>query len=215
MTRPSSRRLKPPIGERRCGVHARRRHRYRPCPVRRSRLGDLRADVVVDVNVILEGHVQLGDRVTVGANCLLRDCEVGDDTEVCANSFSRARRRGKLRHRPVCAPAPPHSVRGQRARGELCRGEESELGDGTKANHLRYVGDSTVGGASTLVRARSSATTMARTSTARPLVTAHSSARAPCWWRRCRSVLTPPSAPARRSPSPRPPASSLSSAAAR
>jgi bifunctional UDP-N-acetylglucosamine pyrophosphorylase/glucosamine-1-phosphate N-acetyltransferase len=44
-------------------------------------------DVLLDVNVILEGKVKLGDRVKVGAGCVLRECELGNDCEVRMNSL--------------------------------------------------------------------------------------------------------------------------------
>src|SRR5579863_6795885 len=41
-------------------------------------------DTVIDVNCVLEGKVKLGDRVKIGPQVLIRDCEIGDDTEVLA-----------------------------------------------------------------------------------------------------------------------------------
>ena len=44
------------------------------------------ADVFIDVNVVLEGNVKLGDRVRIHPNCVIRDSEIGDDTQVFPNS---------------------------------------------------------------------------------------------------------------------------------
>ena len=42
-------------------------------------------DVFIDVNVVLEGKVALGDRVRIGPNCYLKDCSIGADTELHPN----------------------------------------------------------------------------------------------------------------------------------
>ncbi len=42
-------------------------------------------DVLIDVNVVLEGQVKLGDGVRIGANCLIRDTQIEAGTEVFAN----------------------------------------------------------------------------------------------------------------------------------
>ncbi|MBM4218928.1 MAG: UDP-N-acetylglucosamine diphosphorylase/glucosamine-1-phosphate N-acetyltransferase [Gammaproteobacteria bacterium] len=103
-------------------------------------------DVVLDVNVILEGKVRLGDRVKVGANCVLRDCEIGDDSVVQLNSLVEGSVAG--RH---CVIGPFARLRpGNRLAdgvhvGNFVEVKNSELGAGSKANHLTYLGDSTVG----------------------------------------------------------------------
>ena len=103
-------------------------------------------DVVIDVNVILEGTVRLGDRVRVGPNCVLRDCEIGDDSEVRANSYVEGAVAGRQ-----CAIGPFARLRpGTRLAdgvhvGNFVEVKNSELGAGTKANHLSYIGDSAVG----------------------------------------------------------------------
>ena len=103
-------------------------------------------DVALDVNVILEGKVRLGDRVKVGPNCLLRDCEIGDDSEVRVNSLVEGSVAGKgcvigpfARLRPGTRLADGVHV------GNFVEVKNSTLGAGSKANHLTYLGDSTVG----------------------------------------------------------------------
>ena len=39
-------------------------------------------DITIDANVIIEGHVKLGDRVKIGAGCVLKNCVIGDDCEI-------------------------------------------------------------------------------------------------------------------------------------
>ena len=103
-------------------------------------------DVVIDVNVILEGKVRLGDRVKIGPNNFLRDCEIGDDTEIVANCYLDGLVAGAR-----CSIGPFTRVRrGARLADEVHIGnfvelKNSEIGAGSKANHLSYVGDTTVG----------------------------------------------------------------------
>jgi len=103
-------------------------------------------DVVLDVNVILEGTVKLGDRVKIGANCMLRNCEIGDDTEVVGNCHLDGLVAGAR-----CSIGPFTRVRrGARIAdgvhlGNFVELKNSELGAGSKANHLSYIGDTTVG----------------------------------------------------------------------
>jgi bifunctional UDP-N-acetylglucosamine pyrophosphorylase / glucosamine-1-phosphate N-acetyltransferase len=103
-------------------------------------------DVSLDVNVILEGKVRLGDRVRIGANCVLRDCEIGDDSEVRVNSLVEGAVAGSgcvigpfARLRPGTRLADGVHV------GNFVEVKNSELGAGSKANHLTYLGDSTIG----------------------------------------------------------------------
>jgi bifunctional UDP-N-acetylglucosamine pyrophosphorylase/glucosamine-1-phosphate N-acetyltransferase len=103
-------------------------------------------DVVLEINVILEGRVKLGDRVKVGPGCLLRDCDIGADTEIRAHSVLEGAATGAR-----CIVGPFARLRpGARLADEVHVGnfvevKNSELGAGSKANHLSYVGDTTIG----------------------------------------------------------------------
>ena len=103
-------------------------------------------DVVLDVNVILEGRVRIGDRAHIGPGSLLRDCEIGADTEVRANCVIEGAITGAR-----CVVGPFARLRpGTRLADEVHIGnfvevKNSELGPGSKANHLSYLGDATIG----------------------------------------------------------------------
>ena len=103
-------------------------------------------DVVLDVNVILEGKVRLGDRVKVGANCVLRDCEIGDDSEVRVNSLIEGSVAGsKCVIGPFARLRPGTRLADGVHVGNFVEVKNSELGAGSKANHLSYLGDTTLG----------------------------------------------------------------------
>jgi bifunctional UDP-N-acetylglucosamine pyrophosphorylase / glucosamine-1-phosphate N-acetyltransferase len=114
-------------------------------------------DVFIDVNVIFEGRVALGDRVHIGAGCVLRDSEIGADTRVHPHCVIEGAVVGPgcvigpfARLRPTAALGPQVHI------GNFVEVKNSQLGAGSKANHLAYVGDAEVGsrvniGAGTIV----------------------------------------------------------------
>jgi bifunctional UDP-N-acetylglucosamine pyrophosphorylase/glucosamine-1-phosphate N-acetyltransferase len=103
-------------------------------------------DVVIEINVILEGKVRLGDRARIGPGSVLRDCEIGADTEVRANCVIEGATTGAR-----CVVGPFARLRpGTRLADEVHIGnfvevKNTELGRGSKANHLTYLGDTTIG----------------------------------------------------------------------
>jgi bifunctional UDP-N-acetylglucosamine pyrophosphorylase/glucosamine-1-phosphate N-acetyltransferase len=107
---------------------------------------DCGRDVFVDVGVIFEGRVELGDRVHIGPYCVIRDSTLQADTEVLAHSVMDQVHAG-----PGCSIGPyarlrPGTRLAARAKvGNFVEVKNTELGEGSKANHLSYVGDAIVG----------------------------------------------------------------------
>jgi bifunctional UDP-N-acetylglucosamine pyrophosphorylase/glucosamine-1-phosphate N-acetyltransferase len=114
-------------------------------------------DVFLDVNVVIEGQVKLGDRVRIGPGCVLRNSEIGADTEVFAHCVIDSAVIGEhcnigpfARFRPSSTLAAGVHI------GNFVEVKNSQLGAGSKANHLAYVGDAQLGarvniGAGTIV----------------------------------------------------------------
>lgn len=103
-------------------------------------------DVHIDVNCIFEGMVVLGDGVTVGANCVLKDVTVGAGTNIQPFSHLQQADIGKNVHIGPYARLRP----GTRLEDEVHIGNFVEIKNTTiqsksKANHLAYVGDADVG----------------------------------------------------------------------
>ncbi len=103
-------------------------------------------DVVIDVNCVFEGNVKLGDGVQVGANCVLRNVQVAAATRIDAFTLiddaeiGEANRLGPFsRIRPGTTLARDVHV------GNFVEIKNSQIGDGSKVNHLSYIGDATVG----------------------------------------------------------------------
>ena len=115
------------------------------------------SDVFIDVNVVFEGRVVLGDRVHIGAGCVVRDSEIGADTQVLPQCLIDGAVIG-----PGCSIGPFARLRPSTTLaaevhiGNFVEVKNSQLGSASKANHLAYVGDAEVGsrvniGAGTIV----------------------------------------------------------------
>jgi len=103
-------------------------------------------DVSIDVNCIFEGKVSLGDGVKVGANCILRDVTVGAGTEVKPFSLLEEATIGKnARIGPYARIRPGTSLADDVHIGNFVEVKASDFGRGSKANHLAYLGDTSVG----------------------------------------------------------------------
>ena len=103
-------------------------------------------DVLIDVNCIFEGAVKLGNRVRIGPNVLMRDCELGDDTEVFANSVLEDAAVGARVHiGPFARLRPGAQLDDAVHIGNFVEVKNSRLGEGSKANHLAYLGDAEIG----------------------------------------------------------------------
>ncbi|MGB1773393.1 MAG: bifunctional UDP-N-acetylglucosamine diphosphorylase/glucosamine-1-phosphate N-acetyltransferase GlmU [Arenicellales bacterium] len=103
-------------------------------------------DCVFDINVVVSGEVHLGKGVSVGPNCQIIDSEIGNGVEVRANSVVEG-----VKIADHCAIGPfarlrPGTVLNAGARvGNFVETKNTTLGEDSKANHLAYVGDATVG----------------------------------------------------------------------
>jgi bifunctional UDP-N-acetylglucosamine pyrophosphorylase/glucosamine-1-phosphate N-acetyltransferase len=103
-------------------------------------------DVFIDVNVVMVGTVELGDRVRIGPNCYLKDCRIGADTEVHPNCvIDRTTIGAKCLIGPFARLRPESVLHDEVHIGNFVEVKKSEIGAGSKANHLTYLGDATVG----------------------------------------------------------------------
>ena len=103
-------------------------------------------DVQLDVNVILEGRVRLGDRVRIGPNVVIRDCEIGAGTVVNANCVLEQSVIGDgCIIGPFARMRPGNRLANGVHLGNFVEVKNSQIGEGSKANHLTYLGDTTIG----------------------------------------------------------------------
>ena len=103
-------------------------------------------DVVIDVNVVFEGKVALGDRVQIGPNNVIRDCTIGPDTVVHPNCVMEQAVVGEgCRIGPFARLRPETKLAAHVHVGNFVEVKKSEVGEGSKMNHLSYIGDTSVG----------------------------------------------------------------------
>jgi bifunctional UDP-N-acetylglucosamine pyrophosphorylase/glucosamine-1-phosphate N-acetyltransferase len=106
-------------------------------------------DVVLDVNVVLDGlagPVRLGDGVRLGPNCVVANSAIGARTRVHANCVMQDADIGEdCSIGPFTRLRPGARLAGGVHLGNFVEVKNSEIGAGSKVNHLSYVGDSTVG----------------------------------------------------------------------
>ncbi|WP_416306724.1 bifunctional UDP-N-acetylglucosamine diphosphorylase/glucosamine-1-phosphate N-acetyltransferase GlmU [Neptunicella sp. SCSIO 80796] len=117
-------------------------------PARFDLRGNLLAgeDVSLDINVIIEGQVKLGNGVKIGANCILRNCSIADGAVIEANSIIEDAQVGQQCHVGPYARLRPGAVMHEGAKvGNFVEMKKSVLGKGSKANHLTYLGDADIG----------------------------------------------------------------------
>ncbi|MBI3574556.1 MAG: bifunctional UDP-N-acetylglucosamine diphosphorylase/glucosamine-1-phosphate N-acetyltransferase GlmU [Gammaproteobacteria bacterium] len=103
-------------------------------------------DVVIDVNVIFEGKVVLGDRVQVGPNNVVRNSTVGSDTIIHSNCVIEQADIGvDCRIGPFAHLRPETKLAARVHVGNFVEVKKSDVGEGSKMNHLSYIGDTSIG----------------------------------------------------------------------
>ena len=108
-------------------------------------------DVFIDVNVLIEGDVVIGRGAIIEANCVLKDCVIGEGAQVRAFTHIEGAEVG-----PDCQVGPyarlrPGAELSAKAKvGNFVEVKNSHFGEGAKANHLAYVGDAEVGAGSNI-----------------------------------------------------------------
>lgn len=108
------------------------------------------SDVEIDVNSVFEGRVQLGDRVRIGANCVIRNAVIACDavvhpfTHIDGEALGVSVGAGSLIG-PFARLRPGASLGRDVHIGNFVEVKNASLADGAKANHLAYLGDATVG----------------------------------------------------------------------
>ena len=103
-------------------------------------------DCSVDVNVIFEGKVTLGNNVTIKSNVVLQDVSIGDNTIIESFShLSSAKVGSNCNIGPYARLREGSEISNDVQIGNFVETKKTKLGDGAKANHLAYLGDSEIG----------------------------------------------------------------------
>lgn len=117
-------------------------------PARIDIRGDIQVgrDVFIDINAVLIGNVHLAAGVKVGPNCVIANSRIGEGTEIFANSIlDHAVVAQNCRIGPFARLRPGTVMHREVHIGNFVEVKNTEIGAGSKANHLTYLGDSRVG----------------------------------------------------------------------
>ncbi len=103
-------------------------------------------DITIDTNVIIEGKVTLGNRVKIGTGCVLKNCVIGDDSEISPYSvLEDSRLDTGCTIGPFARLRPGSELADGAHVGNFVEIKKSRLGKGSKAGHLSYLGDAEIG----------------------------------------------------------------------
>ena len=108
------------------------------------------SDVEIDVNCVFEGRVQLGDGVKIGPNCVIADCAIERGAVIQAFTHIDGEKAGvtvgeNARVGPFARLRPGARLGPEVHIGNFVEVKNATLAAGSKANHLAYVGDASVG----------------------------------------------------------------------
>ncbi|MER2494226.1 bifunctional UDP-N-acetylglucosamine diphosphorylase/glucosamine-1-phosphate N-acetyltransferase GlmU [Catenovulum sediminis] len=103
-------------------------------------------DVAIDINAVFEGEVELGSGVHIEPNCILRNCRIGDNTLIKANTvIEDAVIKNDCFIGPFARIRPGSEFSEGVHIGNFVETKNTKIARGSKANHLTYLGDSEVG----------------------------------------------------------------------
>ncbi|OHX14862.1 UDP-N-acetylglucosamine diphosphorylase/glucosamine-1-phosphate N-acetyltransferase [Chromobacterium sphagni] len=117
-------------------------------PARIDIRGTLRhgMDVAIDVNCVFEGLVELGDNVEIGANCVLKNVSIAAGSKIAPFSHLEDAVVGAdCRIGPYARLRPGAELADHVHIGNFVEVKKSTVGEGSKVNHLSYIGDAEIG----------------------------------------------------------------------
>lgn len=117
-------------------------------PRRFTLRGRLKAghDSRIDINCIIEGDCEIGDHVSIGPNCVIRASRLGNGVTIKANSvIDEAEIGDECSIGPFARLRPGTRLAREVAIGNFVEVKKSSVGEGSKASHLAYLGDSIIG----------------------------------------------------------------------
>lgn len=103
-------------------------------------------DCFIDVNVIIEGNVKIGDSVNIGPNCLIKNSVIAEGVEILGHCvIEDAVIESGCRIGPFARVRPLTHLAEQVHVGNFVEIKKSEIARGSKINHLSYIGDTHMG----------------------------------------------------------------------
>lgn len=117
-------------------------------PARFDLRGELQCgrDVEIDVNVVIEGSVTIGDNVVIGAGCVLKDCEIDDNSVLSPYTVIEESIVGEAcTVGPFARLRPGAELKNAAHVGNFVEVKNGVIGLGSKVGHLTYIGDTEIG----------------------------------------------------------------------
>ncbi|HIL40399.1 MAG TPA: UDP-N-acetylglucosamine diphosphorylase/glucosamine-1-phosphate N-acetyltransferase [Methylococcales bacterium] len=112
----------------------------------RGEITKLGQDISIDVNVILEGCLEIGDGVSIGPNCVIKNSKIASGVEILANCvIENAIVGADSRIGPFARLRPGAEIQSSVHIGNFVEVKKSMIGPGSKVNHLSYIGDCQIG----------------------------------------------------------------------
>ncbi len=103
-------------------------------------------DCEIDIDCVFTGTVRLGEGVRIGAHCVISDAEIEDGAVIEPFTRIQGARVGAAASVGPFARLREGTALGARTKiGNFVETKKTTLGEGSKANHLAYLGDATVG----------------------------------------------------------------------
>ena len=103
-------------------------------------------DVEIDFNTLFEGDVTLGNNVKIGPNVIIKDSSIGNDSQILPGTIIESSTIGEETILGPNARIRPGTILGNKVKvGNFVETKKAILGEGTKANHLAYIGDAEIG----------------------------------------------------------------------
>ncbi|PHQ25003.1 bifunctional N-acetylglucosamine-1-phosphate uridyltransferase/glucosamine-1-phosphate acetyltransferase [Marinobacter guineae] len=103
-------------------------------------------DLWIDVNVVFEGKVTLGSNVSIGPGCVIKDSTIAQGAEIRANSVIEGATIGaNAQIGPFARIRPGTELAANTKVGNFVETKKAVVGEGSKINHLSYVGDASLG----------------------------------------------------------------------
>ncbi len=102
-------------------------------------------DVIIDVNVLFEGKVKIGSNSYIGPNCVIKDAIIGENSRIEANSIIDGAKISKgCAVGPFARLRPGADLKNGSKVGNFVEVKKALIGEGSKVNHLSYIGDSVI-----------------------------------------------------------------------
>lgn len=103
-------------------------------------------DVTIDVNVVLEGKIRIGKNSTIGPHVILKNVTIGDNVEILSHTvIEDATIANNCTIGPFARIRPGTALQDGVKIGNFVETKKTKIGQGSKANHLAYLGDTTIG----------------------------------------------------------------------